>query len=133
MWMTTVVGLIQDDEETHYREEVKPFVDWCRSNNLLLNVEKTKELVIDFLRKWSMHTPLYIKDTAVEIVQHIKFLGVHVTNNLTWSLHTSCSQKGSPTPALPVEANAHLSPSILTTFYKGTTESVLTSSITQWH
>ena len=26
---TTVMGLIQDGEEKHYREEVKLFVDWC--------------------------------------------------------------------------------------------------------
>ena len=31
---TTVVGLIQDDNELAYRDEVKHLVDWCKVNNL---------------------------------------------------------------------------------------------------
>lgn len=49
------VGLIQDGKEKHYREEVKLFADWCSKNNLILNVEKTKEVVIDFRRKQRGH------------------------------------------------------------------------------
>jgi hypothetical protein len=31
---TNVVGLVQDDNELAYRDEVKHLVDWCKVNNL---------------------------------------------------------------------------------------------------
>lgn len=39
---TTIVGLIRDNDERNYREEVKLFIEWCSDNNLVMNVEKTK-------------------------------------------------------------------------------------------
>ena len=39
--MTTVVGLITDNEETAYSEEVKDLARWCQNNNLSLNIFKT--------------------------------------------------------------------------------------------
>ena len=46
---TTVVGLINNNDESNYRDEVSQLAAWCRGNNLSLNVEKTKEIVVDFL------------------------------------------------------------------------------------
>jgi len=45
---TTVIGLITKDDETAYRSEVVNLANWCQENNLTLNVDKTKELVIDY-------------------------------------------------------------------------------------
>ena len=39
---TTVVGLITDNDETAYREEVRELAVWCQDHNLSLNVSKTK-------------------------------------------------------------------------------------------
>lgn len=41
---TTVVGLIRDDNDLAYREEVEQLVGWCRDNSL----DKTKEIIINF-------------------------------------------------------------------------------------
>jgi hypothetical protein len=38
---TTVVGLITDDDETAYREDVRDLTVWCKDNNFSLNVIKT--------------------------------------------------------------------------------------------
>ncbi|KAK6309885.1 hypothetical protein J4Q44_G00197660 [Coregonus suidteri] len=46
----TEVGLITGDDESAYRE-VSDLTVWCRSNNLSLNISKTKELIVDY-RKW---------------------------------------------------------------------------------
>ncbi|KAK3563906.1 hypothetical protein QTP86_004858 [Hemibagrus guttatus] len=48
---TVVVGLISDNNETAYLEEIRNLENWCQSNNLLLNVSKTKELIVDFSTK----------------------------------------------------------------------------------
>ena len=45
--MTTVVGLITDNNETAYREEVRDTAIWCQDNNLSLNVIKTKQVTVD--------------------------------------------------------------------------------------
>ena len=45
---TTVVGLITNNDETAYREEVRALGVWCQENNLSLNVNKTKEMIVDF-------------------------------------------------------------------------------------
>ncbi|KAI3367873.1 hypothetical protein L3Q82_026708 [Scortum barcoo] len=44
---TTIVGLISDNDETHYREEIQHLTQWCSNNNLVLNTSKTKEDIID--------------------------------------------------------------------------------------
>ena len=44
---TTVVGLITDNDETTYREEVRDLAVCCQDNNLLLKVSKTMELIVD--------------------------------------------------------------------------------------
>ena len=45
---TTVVGLISNNDKTAYREEVRPLAEWCQENNISLNVNKTKEMILDF-------------------------------------------------------------------------------------
>ncbi|KAI5619892.1 hypothetical protein C0J50_20542 [Silurus asotus] len=87
---TTVVGLISKNEESAYREEVQRLTAWCGANNLTLNVDKTKEMVVDFRRTQSDHSPLIIDGSSVEST---KFLGVHLVDNLTWSLNTSSITK----------------------------------------
>ncbi len=91
---TTVVGLISNKDETHYREEVAQLAEWCGVNNLSLNVEKTKEVVMDFRRRNSTdHPPLTIDSLTVERVSSTKFLGVHITEDLTWTTNTMSLSK----------------------------------------
>jgi hypothetical protein len=54
---------------------------WCQENNLSLNVNKTKELIVDFRKQLREHPPpIHIDRTAVEKVVGFKFLGVHITD-----------------------------------------------------
>ena len=53
---TTVLGLIPNNDETAYREEVRDLTVWCKDNNLSLNVIKTKERIVDY-RKGGPSTP----------------------------------------------------------------------------
>ncbi len=55
--MTTVVGLITDDDESAYKE-VHTLTNLCHNNNLSLNIRKTNELVVDLRRQTSEHLPL---------------------------------------------------------------------------
>ncbi|KAL0195034.1 hypothetical protein M9458_008606, partial [Cirrhinus mrigala] len=132
---TTVVGLISNNDKTPYRGEVAQLVEWCGANNLSLNVSKTKEVVMDLRRNSVDHPPLTIDSSAVERVSSTKFLGVHITEDLTWTTNTmSLSKKAQQRlHFLRRLKRASLPPPILTTFYRGTIESVLTSCITVWY
>ncbi len=90
---TTVIGLITDNDETAYREEVSTLTKWCQENHLSLNIDKTKELVVDYRRQSREHTPITIDKTPVERVSSFKFLGVHITEDLTWSAYTDAVVK----------------------------------------
>ena len=40
---------------------------------------------MDYRKKRTEHAPILIDRAAVEQVESFKFLGVHITNKLTWS------------------------------------------------
>jgi hypothetical protein len=45
-------------------------------------------MIVDYRKKRTEHAPILIDEAAVEQVESFKFLGVHITNKLTWSKHT---------------------------------------------
>ncbi|KAK3516392.1 hypothetical protein QTP70_010484 [Hemibagrus guttatus] len=108
--------------------------DTTIANNLSLNLEKTKEMVIDFRRAQSDHSPLNIDGCNVELIKSTKFLGVHLAEDLTWSLNTSSITKKAQQRLYFLQRlrKAYLPPPILTTVYRGTIESILNSRITAW-
>ncbi|KAK1783932.1 hypothetical protein P4O66_023099, partial [Electrophorus voltai] len=63
---TVVMGLISDNDERAYQEKIKHLENWCQENNLLLNVSKTKELIVDCSKKQERHyQPVRISGTTV--------------------------------------------------------------------
>ncbi len=88
---TVVLGLISNNDETAYLGEVERLSSWCQDNCLsLLNVSKTKELIVDFRKRQQRpYTPLMISGTPVERVSSFKYLGVNIYSPRTWlGLHT---------------------------------------------
>ena len=63
---TTVVGLIINNDETTYREEVRDLVVWYQDNNLSLNVIKTKEMIVDYRKRRTEHIPILIDGAVLE-------------------------------------------------------------------
>jgi len=49
-------------------------------------MEKTKEIV-DMRKERSTHQPLFIRELQVDRVSHFKYLGVHISEDLTWKPH----------------------------------------------
>jgi len=133
----TVVGLVSDNTEDAYREEVQHLVEWCASNNLILNTQKTKELIVDYRqsKKDYTHTPIYINGSQVDRVTSFKFLGVHISEDLTWTINTSSLIKKAQQRLyfLRKLKKAHLSPLILKNFYLCVIQSILTNCITVWY
>ena len=102
---SAVVGLITDHDESAYKDEVRDLAVWCQDNNLSLNIIKTKELIVDYMRNRGEHAPILINRAVVERVKNFKFLGVHITKDLTWSTYTPHSREaGTAAPLPPQEA-----------------------------
>ncbi|CAI5669640.1 unnamed protein product [Oreochromis niloticus] len=91
-------------------------------------------MVVDFRRTRGDHSPLSINGSSVEIVDSTKFLGVHLEKDLGWSLNTSFLHKKAQQRLFFLRRlrKAQLPPPILTTFYRGTIESILSGCITVW-
>jgi hypothetical protein len=132
---TTVVGLITNNDETAYREEVRDMAGWCQNNNLSHNVIKTKEMIVDYRKRRTEHAPILIDGGVVEQVENFKFLVVHITNKLEWSKHTKTVVKKAQQNLFPLRRlkTFGMGPQILKRFYSCNIESILTGCITAWY
>ena len=108
---------------------------WCQDNNLSLIVSKTKELIVDYRKRRSEQAPINIDGAVVERVESFKFLGVHMTNKVSWSKHTKTVVKRVRQHLFPLRRLKRLGmgPQILKRFYSCTIESILTGCITAWY
>ncbi|KAK3507400.1 hypothetical protein QTP70_017468 [Hemibagrus guttatus] len=96
---------------------------WKSKNNFILKSDKGTNL---------HHSPLDIDGSNMEIIKSTKFLSIHLAEDLTWSLNTSFITKKAQQRLYFLQRLRNLPPLILTTFYRGTIESILSSCITAW-
>ena len=68
--------MILNDNIINCTQEVMSFVDWCDYNHLVLNVTKTKEMVIDFRNQTKVPDLIVIKENDVERVETFKYPGI---------------------------------------------------------
>jgi len=83
-----LVGLLDREQavlEQMYFDHIIELQEWCLSSSLQLNVGKTKELVVDMIKKPVNVLPsVIVNGEPVEIVDNFKYLGTHIDNKLTW-------------------------------------------------
>ena len=110
-------------------------VGWCSDNNLELNVSKTKEMIVDFRKKKTPLSPLFINGQSVERVDSFKFLGTIISSNLKWdeNIQSIISKAQQRLYFLRQLKKFQVSKSVLSTFFRAVIESVLTFSITVWY
>ena len=78
-----IIDLISNNNEMAHRDEVHNLTIWCSTGYLILHNKKTKEIILDFRRKWKNHNPILISSEAVESVSSFKFQGVNSTEELS--------------------------------------------------
>ncbi|KAK3565314.1 hypothetical protein QTP86_005503 [Hemibagrus guttatus] len=84
---TIVIGLIQDGDESAYKQVVEQLAAWCSLNNLELNMLKTVEMIVDFRRNTPALPPLTIMNSTVPRVESFRFLGTTIFQDLKWDTH----------------------------------------------
>ncbi|KAK1799542.1 hypothetical protein P4O66_000369 [Electrophorus voltai] len=121
---TVVVGLISDNDERAYLEEIKHLENWCQENNFLLNISKTKELIVDCSKKQDQHyQPLRINGTMVERVDSFRYL--HILQDLAKKARQRLYH-------LRRLRDFRLPSKVLWNFYICAIENILTVNITVW-
>ena len=85
--------MYKDGREDEYRAVVEDFVEWAGRNHLLLNVAKTREMVVDFRRKTTAPQPLRVLGEEVNMVEEYKYLGVSIDNRLNWKTNINAVYK----------------------------------------
>ncbi len=136
LWVRCDGGLISINDETAYLDEVERLTSWCQDNCLSLNVSKTKELIVDFRKRQQRpYTPLMISGTPVERVSSFKYLGLNISEDLTWTAHiqTQVEKARQRMYHLRQLRKLRVSPAILKTFYSLAIEHVLTQCISVWY
>ena len=131
---TAIVGLIYTDENL-YRKTIADFQKWCGSNFLTLNVQKTKEMIVDFRKGQHQLADLHIDSQQIEQVQQYKYLGVTVNNKLTWSDHCQGLYKKINQRLFCLRRLRHfnIESKIMNLFYVATIGSIITYAITCWY
>ncbi len=131
---TTLIGLIQDGDESAYRQEVKELAVWCSLNNLELNTLKTVEMIVDFRRNPPALPPLTIMNSTVTAVESFRFLGTTISQDLKWDIHIDSIVRKAQQRLyfLRQLRKFNLPQELLKQFYSAIIESVLCTSITVW-
>ena len=83
---TAVLGLIENEDLTEYKQCIDKCTHFCERNKLLLNESKTKEII--FESKGSTATGnIEINNKTIDIVPRAKYLGVILDNKLLFEEH----------------------------------------------
>lgn len=77
--------VLSDYDTTTLQSDLNVVADWCNSGRMELNINKCKAMRISSSNTATFS--YYLNNTALEAVESYKYLGVHITSNLTWSLH----------------------------------------------
>ena len=107
---------------------------WCDINKLLLNTDKTKELVIDHRINKEPIEPLKIKGKTIEQVELYIYLGITIDNQLNWDAHalSVLNKVNKRLYFLRKLGSFQIDFTIMSLFYTSVIESVLTFCIIGW-
>ena len=83
----TVTESIPPHCNSNLQDLVDYIYNWTIANNMKLNVDKCKEMVIEFSKENRNCTPLLINDLPMKRVQSTRILGTTFQDNMNWNDH----------------------------------------------
>ena len=82
---TSVLSVSKDVDDVRLQTAADNLVHWAQNNGMMINTNKTKELIINFYKKVNAEDipPLCINVSNIERVNTFKLLGVFVSSDLS--------------------------------------------------
>ena len=108
---------------------------WSSENNMALNTEKTKTMVITFSKSEARFDPINIRGNVIENVDHFKLLGLHINDKLTWDNHVTfiCKKASQRLYFITLLKRAGVLESDLITIYCSIVRSIMEYVAVIWH
>jgi hypothetical protein len=110
-------------------------MSWCSKNNMKLNTEKTKEMIVYYGKKKINFSPLLMESNKLERVNKSKVLGVIINDTLTWADHIDyiCSKASKRLYFLRLLKRAKVPPNDIIQVYNSIIRSLLEYACEIWH
>ena len=86
---TTVLSISKTVNDNTLQAAADHLVHWTQNNGMMINTNKTKELIICFSKKVNVTNtpPLSINGNNIDRVTKFKLLGVFSSSDLSWDYH----------------------------------------------
>ncbi len=85
---SVIVSLLQEQDRGH-GPVVEDFVTWCSNFHLQLNVDKNKDMLIDFGRSTLSPGLMNIDGVDIELTDNHKYLGIIIDDKLSFEANVS--------------------------------------------
>ena len=85
---TLIMELLNEDQPSNLQHEMTLVSEWCTNNNLILNINKTKEVVFSNARDNPNPNPVRLNNIEIEQVQEYKYLGTIINQKLKFHTNT---------------------------------------------
>ena len=115
--------------------EVDKIQQWTITNNMRLNIKKTKEFTVSFTNNQVPLQPLVVDSQPLESVVTTKLLGVHLSSDLKWDTHIEhvCSKASKRLYALRILKRSGVPPADLRIVYCSFIRPILEYACPAWH
>ncbi len=87
---STIYEICHKENTSVIQQSADTAVQWSQDNDMMINGNKTKEMLMCFCKEPNHHYDLQaitVDGKDIERVDHVKLLGVTVSSNLTWNMH----------------------------------------------
>lgn len=84
--------------------------EWCRDNKLTINSDKTKFLTFTKRRTINENITISLKGNNIEEVTSFNYLGLHIDNNLNWSMHINKIKSSLSSTAFAIRRIKNIAP-----------------------
>jgi hypothetical protein len=109
-------------------------IGWCTTNNMKINTDKTKEMLIDFSKTKHDINSIMLNNDKLERVKNSKLLGVIINDKLTWCDHVKyiCRKASKRIYFLRLLKRADISPSDIVHVFCSIIRSLLEYACEVW-
>ena len=132
---STTWEILSKDSQSHIPSIVSQCEHWASANNMKLNASKTKELRVNFSACPPSFPPIVINNQPVDIVKHVKLLGVTISDDLKWNSHVDviCTKASKRLYALRLLKRSALPDLVLVNVYSTCVRPILEYACEAWH